>query len=132
MKRGGPIKRRTPLRRGSSRLKRTSLRSVNRERMKRLRAEQFGYQAEACRRSPCCACGKAPPSDPHHLKSRALGGKDRDCVPLCRGFLGCHSCFHILGRKKFEEIKIINLDDALRSMRGMMEWKRKFTEYDLK
>ena len=37
---------------------------------------------------PCAACGKAPPSDPAHVRSRGAGGLDHaNVVPLCRK---CH------------------------------------------
>ena len=104
------------------------MKRINRERMKRVRAVQFGPQAEACRRSSCYACGSPGPCDPHHLKSRATGGKDRDCVPLCRGPYGCHALFHEKGRKRFEEMMGINLDYALAWMRDSAEWKSKHPE----
>lgn len=43
------------------------------------------------RAKPCCACGKAAPSDPDHLSARGMGaGKQNDltAIPLCRR---CHS-----------------------------------------
>ena len=42
------------------------------------------------RRLPCCFCGKAAPSDPHHHGKRGVGQKVRDtlCIPLCRD---CHT-----------------------------------------
>jgi len=35
---------------------------------------------------PCAACGRKPPSDPHHLTTRGAGGDDtvENVVPLCR------------------------------------------------
>lgn len=74
-------------------------------RAKRKRATQFADQADLCRMLPCCACrpltrrivrgvliGKSVGwygpesrvSDPHHFKTRAAGGTDEHCVPLCR------------------------------------------------
>lgn len=41
------------------------------------------------RARPCCSCGTAGPSDPHHDGERGVGQKADDyaCVPLCRR---CH------------------------------------------
>lgn len=41
----------------------------------------------------CCACGAAPPSDPHHYGPRGMGQKTHDLlvVPFCRA---CHDSFH--------------------------------------
>lgn len=49
---------------------------------------------------PCTACGKPPPSDPAHVKSRGSGGGDHlfNLLPLCRK---CHSTSHSFGWYKF-------------------------------
>ena len=72
------LMRRTPLHR------KTRLKRVNRERLARRREKEFGPQSELCRRSPCCvrAC-VGPMVVPHHWISRAAGGTDSACVPLC-------------------------------------------------
>ena len=55
------------------------------------------------RKLPCCVCGAAAPSDPHHLRSsafgRGMGRKSGDewVVPLCRG---CHNRVHEEGSKR--------------------------------
>lgn len=91
MKRGGPLKRYT------------RLRSVNPERRKAKKAEQFGPQAKLCLTLPCAACGHPGPSDPAHVRSRGAGGKDRaNVIPLCKtntrkGREGCHQQQHRLG-----------------------------------
>lgn len=88
---------RTPLKRGASLRRRTRLRLVNRVRMAKRRARDFGDQAQLCRRSHCPACG-AWPCDPHHWPTRARGGTDRDCMPLCRA---CHTLVHTIGVYQF-------------------------------
>lgn len=72
---------------------------MNEERLARRRAAQFGEQAELCRSAPCAACGRKPPSDPHHVRSRAAGGTDRDTVPLCPMH---HAEIHSRGRETCE------------------------------
>jgi hypothetical protein len=55
----------------------------------------------AVRALPCCGCGAAAPSDPHHAATwlRGLGQKcdDDKAIPLCRA---CHDEFHD-GRGRF-------------------------------
>lgn len=79
-------------------MKRSPLRRRNPERAAALRAAAFGRQAELCRRSPCCSCGAPPPSDPDHVRTRGAGGRDQDCVPLCRA---CHQERHAQGIRTF-------------------------------
>lgn len=46
------------------------------------------------RELPCCKCGRAPPSVPHHHTGRRGFGQkahDRDAMPLCHA---CHEDFH--------------------------------------
>ena len=118
MKRGGPLKRgkglhaRAPLARGSG-LARTSkleqrarVAPVNKARLAKRRAQQFGDQAQLCRESSCCACGAPPPSDPAHVVSRGAGGKDSDTVPLCRS---CHDLQHSAGIKSFQAERGLDL-----------------------
>jgi len=94
MKRGGPLKRRTPLRRTGR------LRSRNPERAARRRERDFGPLADHVRALPCCACGAPGPSDPAHVKSRGAGGHARlddgagNLIPLCRP---CHTRQHAQG-----------------------------------
>jgi hypothetical protein len=66
---------------------------------------------------PCCVCGRAPPVDPHHLKSgpakaeRGIGMKatDRFLVPLCRI---CHSAVERVGsRREFEWFAANSIDE---------------------
>ncbi len=98
------MRRKTPLRRL------TRLARVNRKRLAKRRAAQFGEQAELCRRLPCVVCccsiderffddvvryvlagglAKYGPSDPHHTFTRGSGrGLDKHCVPLCRAHHG--------------------------------------------
>lgn len=76
----------------------TPLRKANARRRARLRAEQFGPEAERVRAMPCCACGHAAPSDPHHMKSRGAGGKAKDLVALCHS---CHVAVHAQGAITF-------------------------------
>lgn len=94
VKRGGRLKRLTPLNR------------VNEERLARRRAVDTAEQAALCRTLACCVCRAPAPSDPHHHPSKAAGGKDKDCVPLCRF---CHDQFHSDGIDTFEARHSINL-----------------------
>lgn len=92
-----PLHRSTPLHRS---------RGINRrnpKRLRRLRAKQFGPQAELCRSLPCSACDASPPSDPHHLKSRGAGGDDSWCIPLCRR---CHDRLHAAGSRFWTILRV--------------------------
>lgn len=81
--------------------RRKPIRRYNRERRRRLNAETFGPQAELARRMPCLVCGRRPPSDPAHVRSRGAGGRDRgNVVPLCRA---CHMRQGAVGARRFGE-----------------------------
>lgn len=98
-----PLKRKKGLKRGKP------LAKVNAKRLAKRRVEQFGPQAELCRRSLCCVCvfylsndelrAFKRNCDPHHVRSRGAGGTDSDCVPLCRAH---HDEIHATGRETFE------------------------------
>ncbi len=68
-------------------MKRSPLNPYNRKRRKKLYEKNFGDYAAIIRAMPCCVCGRRPPSDPAHVRSRGAGGTKRDLVPLCRR---CH------------------------------------------
>ena len=108
MKRRKPLRRTNPMPRQRTRLPRR-----NRARLARIRAEQFGPQAQLCRESHCCACGCPPPSDPAHVVSRGAGGKDSDTVPLCRT---CHDAQHREGIRTFQAKRGICLPEIARAM----------------
>lgn len=79
---------------------------VNPERAAQARAEDFGWQASACERLPCYACGRQGASVAHHDPPRARGGTDADTVPLCdrtrlNGVPGCHQRRHDVGELTF-------------------------------
>lgn len=113
MKRGGWIKRKTPLR-SKAELARTPMQrrrsglprrqkeipKRNAKRAKQRRERDFGEQAELARRSPCCACGSPPPSEPAHVRSRGAGGTAKDIAALCSS---CHHEQHRHGIKTFQE-----------------------------
>lgn len=103
---GEAVKRTTPLRR-------TRLRSHNPERREQRHAAQFGPQARLCRLLPCVACGRRPPSDPAHVRSRGAGGTDSDAVPLCRG---CHQAQHVEGIATFQRRRGLDLEEWARRM----------------
>lgn len=57
------------------------------------KAKQFGEQAERCRNSPCCCCGRVGEDVvAHHWPTRAAGGLDADTCALCAA---CHDVFHV-------------------------------------
>jgi len=89
------------------------IKAVNTKRKARIDKETFGLQADYCRRQRCCCCYADPPSDPHHVRSRGAGGKDDECVPLCRE---CHSMLHAHGRSALEAKYSIDLDSEKRRM----------------
>ena len=53
-----------------------------------------------------CAVCYTVPVDAHHLKTRATGGSDYTCVPLCRFH---HDSWHRLGDRKFSDVHGVNL-----------------------
>lgn len=94
-----PLLRKTPLHPGSKPMRRSPIKRRNARRYARLKAEQFGTQAELCRHLPCCATfpwlygddlaaldfiREERVSDPHHCKTTGAGGVDRWTVPLSR------------------------------------------------
>lgn len=88
MKRGGYLRRSSPMKRGGR------VNPVNLERQAK-RAEVNWPQRDRCRQLACAACGRDAPSDPAHILTRAsLAGAppskvDRaNVVPLCRT---CHT-----------------------------------------
>lgn len=104
MKRSGPIKRRTPLKRR------------NAKRAKARRARDFGELADYVRTLGCLVCN-ARPVDPAHVRSRGAGGhawidaphvgylgplapRVGNLVPLCRTH---HREQHDHGIRTFEE-----------------------------
>lgn len=115
MKRSAPLARLTPMRRTASPrrrvvgpTRRVPVRPVNKARLARLRAEQFGPHADAVACLPCAVCrpdfyarhddatlaallqlaadsGFPKISDPHHAtRTRGAGGKAKAVVPACR------------------------------------------------
>ncbi len=65
---------------------------------------------EFIRGKRCCACGKYPPNDPHHVEFKdsgmALRPSDTQAVPLCRK---CHDRHDHVGSAtfwKFHDIKV--------------------------
>jgi hypothetical protein len=78
-------------------MKRSRMKQRNPERLARLRARQFGPQAEMCRALRCCVC-RDPGTVPEHARPRGMGGmngKDSDTVPLCNT---CHQLRHDHGQ----------------------------------
>lgn len=81
MKRGGPLRRKTPMKRSGGGLKRggplareTRIKSLNPERLERRRAVKFGDLAELVRTMACACCGAPPPSQACHVRTRGSGG----------------------------------------------------------
>ena len=65
---------------------------------------------------PCCVCGAAPPSEPHHMVTRGAGGSDCLVVPVCRV---CHSSAHSMGLQRFARLH--GLWDKMDILRGVYE-----------
>lgn len=83
------------------------MKKVNRKRKAARMERDFGPQAKACRRMPCCVCSRRP-ADPHHWPTRGAGGRDSDASPLCRR---CHDEFHAAGSaEEFARRKGVNVD----------------------
>jgi hypothetical protein len=104
MKRGKPLSRRT------------AMRKVRHDRIRARRAAAFGPQAELCKQMRCLACG-AWPSDAHHHPSRAAGGKDRDCIPLCREH---HMLVHAIGTREFYKRTRVDVVAEVQHMREIV------------
>lgn len=51
---------------------------------------------------PCIACGRHPPVDAHHVRTRAAGGHDEaeNLMPLCREH---HTHIHRIGIRQMAE-----------------------------
>ena len=109
-------RKRTPKAKGQGLSRTTRVNPVNRQR-KAKRMACFGPQARLCRTLPCVACGRRPPSDPHHVLSRGAGGKDADTCSLCRR---CHDLLGSIGSKTFEARFGVSLEDALRDHECLM------------
>lgn len=93
MKRSAPLPRHAGILRTTELRRTTTLPKVNRQRLAKRHARQFGAQAKLCRtlRCACCEQLRRPQSGrtvAAHLRSRGAGGLDEDTVPLC--FFGCH------------------------------------------
>ncbi len=86
--------RRSRLRRKTGLKNRTPMRKRNAKRATARRARDFGKPAELVRRMPCCNCGAAGKSDPHHEPPRSRGGTKDDLCALCRT---CHNARHAAG-----------------------------------
>lgn len=61
----------------------------------------FGPQSERCRTMWCSVpdCFKGDRCDPHHTKTGASGGLDKDAAPLCRTH---HTECHTIGFRTFD------------------------------
>jgi hypothetical protein len=106
-----PLKRKTPLARGTSQLKRSRLKPRNPDRAAAERLRDFGPQAEWMRDLPCSTCGARPPSVPSHVgRSRGAGGTRDDLAPQCSA---CHEAVH-RGRLTFERERGVDLAELAR------------------
>jgi hypothetical protein len=83
------LKRKTPLARGSAKLKRKRLNAVSAKR-RAYRASEEGQRAlaymQAVKRLPCVVCAAPPPSEAHHCINGRYGSRkasDFDVIPLC-------------------------------------------------
>lgn len=101
------------LERGNSRLKRTPLSPVGRRRKReRAEGEVFGPLADKVRGMDCVVDGCHAPGEPHHVKSRGSGHKDRlpdgtgNLTPICSEH---HQELHRRGVRTFEEAHGVDL-----------------------
>lgn len=94
-------------------MKRSRISPINRERRERRRAAFFGSEfIEWLRLRPCGVCSESPPSDPHHVRTRAAGGgTEENVVPLCRV---CHTKIHQLGKLTFRSRTGVDLEAVAR------------------
>lgn len=94
-------------------MKRSRINPINRERAGRRRQEFFGSEFIGwLRLRPCGVCSASPPSDPHHVRTRAAGGAtEGNVVPLCRI---CHTRIHRLGKLTFRSRTGIDLEAVAR------------------
>ena len=114
MKRGGYLKRYTPLR------AKTRMKSVNRER----RSKNFPRTYHSVERVlfvktlPCVGCGIRGYSVNAHTKNEGKSRKGHytTIVPLCCERLGAEGCHYLLdkelGREAFEKLAGVNLERA--------------------
>jgi hypothetical protein len=119
MKRGGPLKRKTRLRR------KAWMRRSNHERRAALKAEQFGPCAVMARTLPCCVrtCDEPPPSEAAHVRSRGAGGRDRaNVAPLCRDH---HREQHTIGIVSFEAEHDLDLEAVARAVAQLVDDEEK-------
>lgn len=102
------MKRRKPLKR------KKRINPINQERRAKRKAEAFGPQAKLARTMQCAACGRHPPSQAAHVRSRGAGGKDRgNVVGLCAT---CHSIQHTIGIRAFQERYHVNLEALAKTL----------------
>lgn len=82
---------------------------------------------EMIRNQPCSVCGKKPPSDPSHIRSRGAGGKDEkwNVFPMCRRHhIEWHNITHYKFFKRYPNFYYIlmhygwYIDDNHRLRRG--------------
>lgn len=62
------------------------------------------FYLAAVRQLPCLACGKSPPNEAHHVKSRGAGGGDDywNLIPLCNeDHVSGPNAWHRLGAISF-------------------------------
>lgn len=103
MKRSGPPNRKHGIRR------------INSDRRAADYDRAFGPQADRCRLMACMFCGRSPPSDPMHIRSRGARGIGRgNTVPGCRD---CHIQQEALGWRRF----LLRLASRVRVVLGMSE-----------
>lgn len=113
MKRGGPLRRKAPMKRGTSKLTRTTrVKAKNAPRLEARYVAAFGAFGEFIRGYPCAvpACGVTE-VDACHIHGRGAGGKathvpDKvsgevrgNLVPMCRAHHDLQGC---LGVRRFE------------------------------
>lgn len=98
LKRSGPLKRKTPLRSGKPLARTGGLYRKTRLKGKRAKPRRGPVVDPShlafVRTLPCAACGRRPPSEPHHERAgRGLGQKSDDdrAIPICRT---CHDAEH--------------------------------------
>ena len=92
--------------------------------LKRDLCKRYGYSVEYLHywlaHPTCEACGKQESALPHHIRTRASGGKDTNINLLALCFV-CHGAWHAEGWSRFAE-KNGYLNEKIEKAREERKW----------